>query len=120
MKRTWTGLIIGGLTGMLGGAAMDVISNDGRQTTDMISDAFDKVPSLVKAGTEKAGQVTDLVKDKGPSLVKAAADKATSVLEEARVPDRVRELQKHVTASDGADRARKATGHVEAKAKEAQ
>ena len=54
MKNAWKGLIIGALTGMVGGSAMDIASAGRRKTAEVAHDVIDKAPSVAKVVTHKA------------------------------------------------------------------
>jgi hypothetical protein len=42
MKNVWKGLIIGGVTGMVGGSAMDMLSGARRKATEVFGKAVDR------------------------------------------------------------------------------
>jgi len=57
MKNAWKGLIVGALTGMVGGSAMDMVSAARRKTAEVAHHVIDKTPSVAKAVTHKAADV---------------------------------------------------------------
>jgi len=57
MKNAWKGLIVGALTGMVGGSAMDLASGARRKTAAVAHDVIDKAPSVAKAATHKAAEL---------------------------------------------------------------
>jgi hypothetical protein len=62
MKNAWKGLIVGALTGMVGGSAMDMASGARRKTAGVARDMIDKAPAVAKAAAHKAA---DMVHDAG-------------------------------------------------------
>jgi hypothetical protein len=92
MKNAWKGLIIGALTGMVGGSAMDMASGARRKATEVAHGVIDKTPSMAKAATNKAGDV----------------------LHDADVPETVRDLAQHVGDSPLVKKAQSVAGHVAA------
>jgi hypothetical protein len=75
MKNAWKGLIIGALTGMVGGSAMDAASGARR----------------------KASGVAHAVIDEASAVSKAAAHKAGGMLHDADVPAKVRDAAEKVS-----------------------
>jgi len=73
MKNTWKGLVVGALTGMLGGAALDAASRAGRSAASMVGKAREPVPAVARmAGHEAAETGTapaDKVKDPADRVV---------------------------------------------------
>ena len=57
MKNAWKGLIVGALTGMVGGSAMDMASSARRKAAEVAHDVIEKAPSVAKAATHKAADV---------------------------------------------------------------
>ena len=57
MKNAWKGLIVGALTGMVGGSAMDMASAARRKTAEVAHDVIDKAPATAKAATHKAANM---------------------------------------------------------------
>jgi len=90
MKNAWKGLVVGALTGMVGGAAMDMAERARRTAVHVAGQAVDRAPSVAGTATQKAA---DLVHD-------------------ADVPGRA--LAEHVGRSDMADRAKKMVSEVSA------
>jgi len=78
MKNAWKGLIVGALTGMVGGSAMDMASAARRKTAEVAHDVMDKAPSVAKAATHKAADM----------------------LHDADVPGKVRDVAVQVGDSD--------------------
>ncbi len=71
MRNVWKGLIVGALTGMVGGSAMDMASAARRRTAEVAHDVIDKAPSVAKAATHKAA---DMLHDADvPAKVRDAA-----------------------------------------------
>ena len=54
MKNAWKGLIVGALTGMVGGSVMDMASGARRKTAELAHDVIDGAPAVAKAATHKA------------------------------------------------------------------
>jgi hypothetical protein len=92
MKNAWKGLIVGALTGMVGGSAMDIAS----------------------AGRRKVAGVAHDVIDKAPSVAKAAAD----MLHDADVPARVRDAAVQVGDSDVTKKTKRVARQVAAGAED--
>ena len=92
MKNAWKGLVVGALTGMVGGAAMDMAIGARRRTVE----------------------VAQNVAEKAPSVAKAATNKAADVLHDADVPDTLRDVAQKVGESDGAKKAKKVAKQVAA------
>jgi len=92
MKNAWKGLIIGALTGMVGGSAMD----------------------MAVGARRKAGEVAHDVIGKTPSVAKAATHKAADVLHHADVPETVRDVAQHVGDSPLVAKAKNTAGQVAA------
>jgi hypothetical protein len=90
MKNAWKGLIVGALTGMVGGSAMD----------------------LASAGRRKVAGVAHDVIDKAPSVAKAATHKAADVIHDAEMPETVRGVALHVGDSPLVTRAKAVAGQV--------
>ena len=90
MRNVWKGLVVGALTGMAGGLAMDIAAG----------------------GRDKAGDAVSRVLDKAPSAARAATRKATAVLADADLPDRVRDAADHVAGSQAAKELRRRAGAV--------
>ena len=86
VKNAWKGLIVGALTGMVGGSAMDMASGARRMTAEVAHDVIDKAPSVAKAATHKAADM----------------------LHDADVSARVRDAAVHVGDSDVAKKAKRA------------
>jgi hypothetical protein len=92
MRNAWKGLVVGALTGMAGGAAMDMAS----------------------AARRKGAEVAHGVIEKAPSVATAVTHKAADVLHDADVPDTVRDVALEVGDSDGAKKAKKVAKQVAA------
>ncbi len=90
MKNAWKGLIIGALTGMVGGSAMDMASAVRRKGAEVAHDVIDKAPSVAKKATHKAADV----------------------LHDADVPGRMRDVALQVGDSDVAEKAKSVAGQV--------
>jgi hypothetical protein len=92
MKNAWKGLIVGALTGMVGGSAMDMASAARRKTAEVAHDVIDKAPSVAKAATHKAADM----------------------LHDADVPETVRDAAVQVGDSQVAKKAKRVAGQVAA------
>lgn len=92
MKNVWKGLVVGALTGMVGGAAMDMASATRRKGSEVAHDVIEKAPSVAKAATHKAADV----------------------LHDAEVPNSVRDVALKVGGSDGAKKAKRVVKQVAA------
>ena len=92
MKNAWKGLIVGALTGMVGGSAMDLASASRRKVAGVAHDVIDKAPSVAKAATHKAADV----------------------LHDAEVPEALRGAAAQVGDSQMAKNARTIVGQVAA------
>ncbi|HEY5023663.1 MAG TPA: hypothetical protein VII76_01690 [Acidimicrobiales bacterium] len=92
MKNAWKGLVIGALTGMVGGSAMDLASGARRKAAEVAHDVIEKAPSVAKAATHKA---VDAIHDADMSEV-------------------ARDVAIHVGDSPLATKARSVAGHVSA------
>jgi hypothetical protein len=92
MKNVWKGLIVGALTGMVGGSAMDMAS----------------------AARRKTARVAHGVIDKAPAVAKAATHKAVDLLHDADVPGKMRDVALQVGDSDLAGEAKSIVGEVAA------
>ena len=92
MKNAWKGLVVGALTGMVGGAVLDMAEGTGRRAVRV------------------AGQVVDSV----PSAARTATHKAAGLVHEADVPGRARDLAEHVGRPDMADKAKHVVSEVSA------
>ena len=92
MKNAWKGLVVGALTGMVGGSAMDVAS----------------------AVRRKGAEVAHDVVDKAPFVARTATHKAADVLHDAAVPRRMRSVAQQVGDSDLAGKAKNVAGQVAA------
>jgi ATP-dependent Zn protease len=92
MKNAWKGLIIGALTGMVGGSAMDMASGARR----------------------KAGEVAHDVMEKAPTVAKAATHKAADMIHDADMSEAVRDVAIHVGESPLATKAKSVAGQVAA------
>jgi hypothetical protein len=92
MKNAWKGLIVGALTGMVGGSAMDMASGARRKVAEVAHDVIDKAPSAAKAATHKAADV----------------------LHDADGPETVRHVARQVGDSQAAKKAKRVAGQVAA------
>ena len=92
MKNVWKGLIVGALTGMVGGSAMDMAS----------------------AARRKGAEVAHDVIDKAPSVAKAATHKAVDLLHDTDVPGKMRDVALKVGDSDFVGEAKSIVGEVAA------
>jgi predicted dinucleotide-binding enzyme len=90
MKNTWKGLVVGALTGMVGGAVMDMATGAGRKTAEVAHDVMDKAPSVAKAATHRAADV----------------------LHDADVPETVRDMARQMGDSDSAKKVKRVVKHV--------
>lgn len=99
MKNAWKGLIVGALTGMVGGSAMDMASGARRKVTQVMENAVDVVENAV---------------DKAPSVAKAATHKAADLIHDADVPAKVRDAAVQVGDSEAAGKAKIIVGQVAA------
>jgi hypothetical protein len=84
MKNAWKGLVVGALTGMAGGAVMDMALGARRRTVE----------------------VAHSVVENAPSVAKAAISKAADLIHDADVPETVRDVAHAVTNSDSATKAK--------------
>ena len=76
MKNAWKGLIIGALTGMVGGSAMDAASSARRKVSGVAHSVMDEASAVSKAATHKAG---GMVHDADvPAKVRDAAEKVSA------------------------------------------
>ena len=89
MKNAWKGLIVGALTGMVGGSAMDIASAARRKGAEVAHDVIDKAPSVAKAASHKAaGLIHDAdvsARVRGAAVQGSDSDvtgKAKSIVEE--------------------------------------
>ena len=57
MKNAWKGLIVGALTGMVGGSVMDMASGARSKTARVAHGVIDKAPAVAKAATHKAADM---------------------------------------------------------------
>jgi hypothetical protein len=57
MKNAWKGLVVGALTGMVGGSVMDMASCARRKTARVAHGVIDKTPAVAKAATHKAADM---------------------------------------------------------------
>jgi len=55
MKNAWKGLVVGALTGMLGGAALDRLMRAGHAAADTVGRAKEHVKETVPAAARAAG-----------------------------------------------------------------
>jgi hypothetical protein len=92
MKNVWKGLVVGALTGMAGGAAMDMASSARRKTAQVAYDVIDKAPAVAKAATHKAADM----------------------LHDAEVPETVRDAAVQLGDSQVAKKAKRVAGQVAA------
>jgi hypothetical protein len=92
MKNAWKGLIVGALTGMVGGSVMDMASG-------------------VRS---KTARVAHSVIDKAPAVAKSATHKAADMLHEAEVPEAMRGAAAEVGDSQMAQHAKTIVGQVAA------
>jgi hypothetical protein len=92
MKNAWKGLIVGALTGMVGGSAMDIASSARRKTLEVAHDVIDNAPSVAKAATHKAADI----------------------LHDADFPAKVRDAAVQVGDSNGAKKAKRVARQVAA------
>jgi len=90
MKSAWKGLVIGALTGMVGGSAMDIAASARRKASKVAHDVIDRAPSVAKAATHKAA---DAVHD-------------------ADVSDSVRAVAAHVGDSQVGKKTKRVAGQV--------
>ena len=92
MKNAWKGLIVGALTGMVGGSAMDMASGARRKTAQVAHDVIEKAPAFAKA----------------------AKHKGADMLHDAEVPETLRDAAAHVGDSQMAMNAKTIVGQVAA------
>lgn len=100
MRNVWKGLVVGGLTGVVAGVALD---------------------SLSRVAT-KAGDVGDQVREHAPDagrLLQSVAEKAGGWLHDADVPEHVRTVAQKVKDSDAANRVTDASHDIVSATKEA-
>ena len=92
MKNAWKGLIVGALTGMVGGSAMDMASAARRKTAEVAHDVIDKTPAVANA----------------------AIHKAADMLHDADVPGKIRDAAVQVGDSDVAKKTKRVAKQVAA------
>ena len=64
MRNTWKGLVVGGLTGIAGGAVLDIVDRASRRARRIGESAKDHVPEAASwLGTRIAGAATDAAKE---------------------------------------------------------
>jgi hypothetical protein len=100
MKNVWKGLVVGGLTGVIAGIALDAIAG----------------------ASKKALAVGDQVREHAPDVgpwIQSVSDKAGEWIHDADVPDHVRSVAKQVKDSDAAGKVKKASSSAVTAAKEA-
>jgi hypothetical protein len=90
MKNVWKGLIVGALTGMVGGSVMD----------------------LAAATRRKGVKVAHEVIEKAPSVAKAATHKTADALHDADVSGKMRDVAHHLGESDVAEKTKSIVGEV--------
>ena len=90
MKNAWKGLVVGALTGMVGGAVMDMATGAGRKTAEVAHDVMDRAPSVAKAATHKGADV----------------------LHDADVPETVRDMAQPMGDSDSAKKVKRVVKRV--------
>ncbi len=66
MRNTWKGLVVGALTGMAGGAVMDMAARAGRSAASLVDGAKERVPDATRK-----------VKDATVSLVDDAMERVS-------------------------------------------
>jgi hypothetical protein len=92
MKNTWKGLIVGALTGMIGGSALDIASSARRKAAGVAHDVIDRAPGVAKGATHRAADM----------------------LQDADLPEAFRDAAQHVGDSQPAKKAKKVAGQVAA------
>jgi hypothetical protein len=92
MKNAWKGLVVGALTGMAGGVAMDLASGTRRKAAVVLGDAIDRAPGAAQAAGRKAATVTGAV--------------------ESELTDKVRRVSRQVAESDVVKQAAAVGHHV--------
>jgi hypothetical protein len=88
MKNAWKGLVVGALTGMLGGAAMDGAAASRR-----------KAAAVADALVKKAGAAVDAV----PSAAKATTARVVNRIHEADIADKVHNAASRINAAEIGD-----------------
>jgi hypothetical protein len=96
MRNTWKGLVVGGLTGIAGGAILDVIGRTSRRAREL--------------GAAAKGHVPDAT-----SWLKHATEAAAERVHDADVPGRVHDVSTGIATSDAATRVAKASKDVASK-----
>ncbi len=89
MKNTWKGLVVGALTGMLGGAVMDGAAASRR-----------KAAAVADALVKKAGATLDAA----PSAAKSTTAKVVERIQESDVADKVHQAASHINAAEIGDK----------------
>ena len=92
MKNVWKGLILGALTGMVGGAVLDAAAGARRKTAVVAHDVIDKAPRIVRSATHKA----------------------VDMLHDANVPETLKDAAVRTGDSHAAKRAKRAVSQVAA------
>jgi hypothetical protein len=130
MKNAWKGLVIGALTGMVGGAAMDMASGARRRAAVVVGDLVERGAPAAKAATHKAAEAlhdahvperaksvthraAEALQDAHvPDRARDATSRASEALQDAQLPAKVREAARQAAGSDVAKRAKRVAGQV--------
>jgi hypothetical protein len=100
MQNVWKGLVVGGLTGVIAGVALDAIAG----------------------ASKRALAVGDQVREHAPDAgqwIHSVSDKAGEWIHDADVPDHVRSVAKQVKGSDAAGKVKEASSNAVTVAKKA-
>jgi hypothetical protein len=103
MKNVWKGLIIGGLTGVAAGAALDLSKLASSKAVDASKKASKNV-------SKKAVQMAPAAADRA----RAVAASGAAHVHDAEVGDHVKQVSDRIAGSDMADQARRLTRRITA------
>ena len=96
MRNTWKGLVVGGLTGIAGGAILDVVGRASRRARELGTMAKDHVPDAT-------------------SWLKHATEAAAERVHDADVAGRVHDVSTRISASDAGTKIANASKEAAAK-----
>ena|ERR1700684_3916869 len=100
MRNVWKGLVVGGLTGIMGGVLLDAIAGASKKALDVGDHVREHVP--------EAGR-----------WLQSVTDKAGEWIHDADVPDHVRSMAERVKESDTTNQMKQTGSGVVSAAKEA-
>ena len=95
MKSVWKGLVVGSLTGMVGGVALDMATAGGRKATRIANTLAEKAGSAVEAA---------------PSIAKTTTRAAAAKLHDADLSGKVDQAAAHIEGSDVVAKIKNAVG----------